>query len=113
MCIRDSFEGVPAPRSIGTRGTSEAEGGSRVLRALIRMYQGPDSEYLNFYGPPRAVRTVPYHEVLAPQVAADPGRLGLRGKAVFVGVSDAGRPEQRDGFHTVFSRGGVDLSGAE
>jgi adenylate cyclase len=85
----------------------------RLLEALIRMYQGPDSEYLNFYGPPRTVRFVPYHEVVSPQAAADPGHLQLRGKAVFVGLSDYLRPEQRDGFNTVFSKAGVDLSGAE
>ncbi len=78
------------------------------------MYQGGDTEYLNLYGPPRTVRTVPYHEVLSAQATADPGLLRLQGKAVFVGVSDDGRPEQRDGFHTVFSsQAGVDLSGAE
>ena len=85
----------------------------RLLQALIRMYQGPDSEYLNFYGPPRTVRTVPYYEVISAQAAADPGRLQLQGKAVFVGLSEYLRPEQRDGFHTVFSNAGVDLSGAE
>ncbi len=82
------------------------------LHALVRMYQGPDGEYLNFYGPPRTVRIVPYHEVASAQ-PVDPERLQLRGKAVFVGVSDYDRPEQRDGFHTVFSRAGIDLSGAE
>jgi adenylate cyclase len=85
----------------------------QLLQALIRMYQGPDSEYLNFYGPPRTVRTVPYHEVLADEATSDPRRLGLRGKAVFVGLSDYLRPEQKDGFHTVFSQAGVDISGAE
>jgi adenylate cyclase len=85
----------------------------RVLRALIRMYQGPDSEYLNLYGPPRTVRIIPYHEVISAEAAADPERLRLRGKAVFVGLSDYLRPEQKDGFNTVFSQAGVDLSGAE
>jgi adenylate cyclase len=83
------------------------------LQALIRMYQEPDSEYLNFYGPPRTLRTVPYHQVLSAETTADLERLGLQGKAVFVGLSDYLRPEQKDGFHTVFSQGGVDISGAE
>jgi adenylate cyclase len=85
----------------------------RLLQALIKMYQGPDSEHLNFYGPPGTVRSVPYHEVVSARAVADPGRLHLQGKAVFVGLSDYLRPEQKDGFHTVFSRAGVDLSGAE
>ena len=85
----------------------------RLVQALIRMYEGPDSEYLNFYGPPRTVRTVSYQEVVSAEATSDPRRLGLAGKAVFVGLSDYLRPEQKDGFHTVFSQGGVDISGAE
>ena len=113
--LRALFEGTPIPGNAAraTGGTRASQRRPPVLQALMKMYQGPESEYLNFYGPPRTVRTVPYHEVLSAQVAADPRRLALQGKAVFVGVSDDGRPEQRDGFHTVFSRGGVDLSGAE
>ena len=85
----------------------------RRLQTLIGTYQRPDSEYLNFYGPPGTVRTVGYHHVVSAETTADPERLGLRGAAVFVGLADYLRPEQKDGFHTVFSRAGVDLSGAE
>ena len=85
----------------------------RLLQAMIRIYEGPGSEYLNFYGPPRTVKTIAYSDVVAAEATADPRRLGLRGAAVFVGLSDYLRPEQRDGFHTVFSSQGVDISGAE
>jgi adenylate cyclase len=85
----------------------------RILQSLLRMYQASDSAYLNFYGPPRSVRTVPYHEVVSARSTADPLRLRLQGKAVFVGLSDDLRSEQKDGFHTVFSHAGVDISGAE
>ena len=40
--------------------------------------------------------------------------LDMRGKAVFVGFSERLRPEQKDGFYTVFSQpSGLDISGVE
>jgi adenylate cyclase len=84
-----------------------------LLRALLTMYAGPSSQYLDFYGPPRSIPTVPYHEVIA---WATPGtaRPDLRGKVVFVGLSEQSQPSQRDGFYTVFSQpSGLDLSGVE
>jgi adenylate cyclase len=86
----------------------------RQLAALVRMYQSPNSEYLNFYGPPQTIVTLPYHRVVSYEVTRDPTRLGLAGKAVFIGLSEHLRPEQKDGFYTVFTRAtGVDLSGVE
>jgi adenylate cyclase len=80
--------------------------------ALIDMYGGPDSRYLNFYGPARIIRTIPYHEVLAE--TWDPTAAGLQGKAVFVGFSERHQPEQQDAFYSAYSqRSGVNLSGVE
>jgi adenylate cyclase len=40
--------------------------------------------------------------------------VDVRGKAVFVGLSERMRPEQKDGFYTVFSQpSGIDISGVE
>ena len=36
----------------------------RFLKALIEMYQGANSRYINFYGPPRTITTIPYHQAL-------------------------------------------------
>jgi adenylate cyclase len=81
------------------------------LAALVAMYSGPSSRFLNFYGPPGTIYTIPYHRALREVVDAP---ATFRGKAVFVGVSEHLRPEQRDGFHTVFSsESGLDLSGVE
>ena len=81
------------------------------LRALVRMYQSPESQYLNFYGHPGTITTISYHRALR---SADPLDAAVRGKAVFVGMSEYLRPEQKDGFYTVFSReGGLDISGVE
>jgi adenylate cyclase len=89
---------------------------SRILRSLVRMYEGPDSRYLNFYGPPGTIATVPYHQVLDPHPATIGARESpdFREKAVFVGMSDLSRVDQKDNFHTVFSQpSGLDLSGVE
>ncbi len=87
-----------------------------TLAALINMHSGRASRYLDFYGPPRSITTIPYHTVL--QGGVDTRRDDLpydfRGKAVFVGFSENLIPEQRDGFFTVFSQpDGLDLSGVE
>jgi len=90
---------------------------SRLLKSLIKMYQSADSPYLNFYGPPRSITTIPYYQVvqLEEKPVANPQQLDLKGKVVFVGFSENLRPEQqRDGFYTVFSQpDGLDVSGVE
>ncbi len=120
--IRGLFENDPF---LGKRILKELEnGGARsidpkriqILKSLIKMYQCPDSPYLNFYGPPGTITTIPYYRVLKLQEEAAPGleRLDLSGKAVFVGLSGTLPPEQRDGFHTVFSQAsGSDITGVE
>jgi adenylate cyclase len=85
----------------------------RLLERLTRLYTGPDSPYLDFYGPPRTIPTFPYDRALALLAGRD-GNLDVRGKAVFVGLSAYTGAEQRDGVNTVFSESnGLDLSGVE
>jgi signal transduction histidine kinase len=75
-----------------------------------------DSAYLNFYGPPRTITTVPYYKVLQlPHPVFINGKaVSFQGKAVFVGLSELAPTRQKDGFHTVFSQSdGLDLSGVE
>ena len=85
----------------------------RLLEGLVRLYTGPDSPYLDFYGPPRTIPTIPYDQALS-RLAGRDGRLDVRGKAVFVGLSSHTGAEQRDGVNTVFSEpSGLDLSGVE
>ena len=86
-----------------------------IPSALKHMYQGPAYRYLNFYGPPGTITTIPYHAVIN---GSDPNvsdqQLDVRGKVVFVGYSDLFDPGQPDRFYTVFSNEhGVDLSGVE
>jgi adenylate cyclase len=96
------------PVTAGMVGT----GHRRTLAALLDVYGGGSSRYLNFYGPPQTLWTIPYHEAL--DAPGGRGPPDLSGKAVFVGVSDVLQPQQRDGFFTVFSLpNGADLSGVE
>ena len=82
-----------------------------LLLSVIHTYQMPDSAYLNFYGPPRSITTIPYYQVLQDQA----NTIDLSGKAVFVGFSEEFQPEQKDGFYTVYTdeRSGLDISGVE
>ena len=86
-----------------------------LVESLIGLYAGPDHRYLNYYGPPRSLRTIPFHQVLQP--ADSPGGLQpaeFEGKAIFVGLSEIALTERKDSFYTTFSRDdGVFLSGAE
>ena len=96
--------------------TSIDEKSKSVVTSLIRMYQSPNSHYLNFYGPPGTIRTIPYFELVQTREPTGDGEMDLdfKGKAIFVGLSELLRPEQKDGFYTTFSQpSGVDISGVE
>jgi adenylate cyclase len=76
---------------------------------LISLYTGDDSQYLDFYGPPQSINTIPYYSMFTGTATTD-----LAGKAVFIGFSEQLQPEQKDGFYTVFSQpDGLDISGVE
>ena len=89
----------------------------RRIDALIRIYEGSNNRYINYYGPPRTITTIPYHEALQIRNgAAGDRKIDLRDKAVFVGLSEAMLAERKDSFYTVFSQangifiGGVEIS---
>ncbi|OEU51551.1 MAG: hypothetical protein BA872_00130 [Desulfobacterales bacterium C00003060] len=120
--LRDTFEKEPliAEKMLedlqDSRTFSVDTKKAQVLKSLIRMYQHTNSRYLNFYGTPGAIETVPYYRLLESQEnsADNQEQFDLSGKAVFVGVSEHLSPEQQDGFYTVFSQSsGVDISGVE
>jgi len=88
----------------------------RILESLVKLYQGPKSRYLNFYGPPDTIEKISYYQLLKfdQGPASKQLKLDLRGKAVFVGLSENIRLVQKDGFYTVFSQpNGLDISGVE
>jgi adenylate cyclase len=88
----------------------------RLLTSLVHMYRSGNSLYLNYYGPPGTFKTIPHDRLLFRQAreGSSDEIPDLNGKAVFVGLSELSRPEQRDGFFTIYSQpNGIDLSGVE
>lgn len=115
--IRDQFEANPALAST-MRAELSISGAKHppLLIPLIRMYEGRDSRYLNFYGPPGTIRTIRYHELVDVGNGAINRELlsELKGKALFIGLSEREMPIKTDGFYTVYSQpDGVDLNGVE
>jgi len=87
-----------------------------LLKSLINMYSGADHRYLNYYGPPRTLSTIPFYQVLrSDDISPQEKPIDYKGKAVFVGLSEIALTENlRDSFYTTFSRAdGVFLSGTE
>lgn len=85
------------------------------LKSLIHLYSSSTSNYLNYYGPPYTITTIPYYKVLQLDNGMEKGkRINVQGKAVFIGASEIFKLSQRDGYYTVFSlSSGVDISGVE
>ena len=117
--LREAVERDPANRGRLDRALARAPSPPaktrerRLLERLARLYAGPDSPYVDFYGPPRTIPTIPYDVALA-RLAGTGAALDVRGKGVFVGLSAYSGTEQRDGVNTVFSQpNGLDLSGVE
>ncbi len=87
----------------------------QMLKSLIRVYSGPLSHYLNFYGPPQTITTVPYYQMVSGQNSdTDNGpEFSFHDKAVFIGLSAHRITETNEGFYTIFSKNGLDISGVE
>jgi adenylate cyclase len=87
----------------------------QLLTELVHVYKDRDSRYLNYYGPPQSILTLPYHQVWQADGSRGAPQPDLRGKMVLVGFSEHRQPEQKDGFYTVYSQeaSGLDISGVE
>ena len=85
------------------------------LQALVSMYAGESSIYINFYGPPESFPTISYHEIVSPADGASDSLAGqIKGKAIFIGAARMPSSDQKDGFYTVYSQpDGLDLNGVE
>jgi adenylate cyclase len=113
--VRDLFENNPSlarkvlealdrPQALKTD-----EQKAKKLWALMAMYAGEESQFINYYGPPGTITRIPYFKVIEGGSGFD-----FKGKAVFVGVTEDLRAEQMGGFYTVFSQeGGDNLSSVE
>jgi adenylate cyclase len=119
--LKEVFQGDPLLagrmlKALKAEGASFSKTKRERLSSLIRIYGGVNNRYLNFYGPPRTITTVPYYRFVSPGGYEEPAERppSVKGKAVFVGHSELYRSEQKDGFYTVFSQSnGLDLSGVE
>jgi adenylate cyclase len=119
--IRDVFEGDPLLaedmlNAVEHGGPRPADGKKlQTLKALIKMYGGAHSRYINFFGPPRTIPTIPFYQAL--ELGAQNGtghQIDLKDKAVFVGLSEIFLAERKDSFYTVFSQAnGVFIGGVE
>jgi adenylate cyclase len=84
-----------------------------LIRSLVKLYGGTKRRYLNYYGPPRTITTIPYHRALG-ENADDLKTTEIKGKAIFVGLSEKLLAERKDSFYTVFSQAnGVFIGGVE
>ena len=96
-------------RAAGCRNT-------QLLAALAALYAGPDDYYINFYGPPGTIRTIPYECLLRARTAAQtpPPKQRANEQHDLRGRADLNDPDQPDRFYTSFTgKDGVDLSGVE
>lgn len=88
-----------------------------MISSLITMYQNDsNSQYLNFYGPARSIPTIPYYQILnlEEKSSEDKQQFDIKGKAVFIGLSQLSPVDQKESFYTVYSEShGLDLSGIE
>lgn len=92
-----------------------------IIQVLTNLYSNQPYHYLNFYGPPRTIQTVPYHQILQPNNTdtnvSQSVLKTIKGKVVFVGLSAATQSEQdivRDSYHTVFTESeGRQIDGVE
>ncbi len=120
--FRDEFERSPGCGETmigilrGGTGHPADEEAVRKIRSLIGLYGGGNERFLNFYGPPGSIRTIPFYRFLTAGGAgdeADPS-TEVRGKAVFVGLSEPSDPDMKDGHYSVYSSpDGLDVSGVE
>jgi len=86
----------------------------KAFEGLLRAIERGDSQYLDFYGPPRTITTIPFSCVLQACPTETSPPIDFTGKAIFVGLSEEVKAEQKDRFHTVFtSPDGLYLSGVE
>ncbi len=102
--------------ALATAHAGTATPGNALLRALVALYEKPGVRYLNLYGPPGTITTIPYQAIVrAGRDRSHHEELpDLRGKVVFVGYSDPQDAGQPDRFYTVFTgEDGVDLAGVE
>src|SRR5262245_1487380 len=107
--LPDRFEGDPtlAPQARQVPEQSDIRQADphryRSLNALINVDAGEPTRYVNYYGPPGTVPTIHYDQALKIGLPDAPN-VDVKGKVVFVGLSEVLLAERKDSFYTVFSK---------
>lgn len=84
----------------------------KPLYSLLRVFGGDSSLFINYYGPPGTITTVPYYRIIDEQTGNDTQELAS--KAVLIGLTHDAELGEKDGFYTIFTnREGKHLSGVE
>ncbi len=117
--LRDRFEGDPTLASrvrqaLEQSGIRQADPQRyRLLKALVKVYAGEPTRYVNYYGLPGTVPTIHYDQALKIGLPDGP-QVNVKDKVVFVGLSEVLLAERKDSFYTVFSKAnGVFIGGVE
>lgn len=112
--LRRAARAAPAPAApaVPPADTTSLTGLTARWRHLLAH---PGNEiFLNVYGPPGQVLTLPYDQALAALREGGAAAERFRGAAVLVGAAETNQPEQRDAYRTPWStREGLDISGVE
>jgi len=95
--------------------SSDGQQKDKMLTTLIKLYGGSNNRYINYYGSPHSITTIPFYRALQLGKSNESGKpVDLKGKAVFVGLSERILAERKDSFYTVFSQAnGVFIGGVE
>jgi len=84
----------------------------RALRTMINLFNGNRSIFINYYGPPGTINTIPYYKLF--QATKNKSPLDLQGKTIFIGLTHDTDIDEKDGFYTVFTdMDGHHISGVE
>lgn len=85
----------------------------KALSFFIKALQTDKRFYINYYGPPGTLTTIPMDKLL--QAIDEPDKNNkLHNKVIYIGFAEPGQTEQQDAYRTVFTQSnGVDLSGVE
>ena len=83
------------------------------LRELTEIYLGAGTRYFNFYGTPGTFSTLRYEALVAGNADHNVAAGSLRGKTIFIGFAEYGRPEPIEHFTTPFTTRNNVMSGVE
>jgi len=79
---------------------------------MIDLFAGSRSAFINYYGPPGTIRTIPYYNFFHDEKGSDIS--DLKGRVVLVGLTDEAEMGEKDGFYTIYTDAkGNHISGVE